>query len=136
MYVLAMPSGGYYVCKSMGIEGRMWQHEGGSEGAHGALCAKGFLRRVTPVTPRQADMECWEWTETLALMFPHGMGKVRGWLFTSPELTPSQREHAFRQVCENFDLCRTCGTAGHLASGCGGGGARAFVSCEHQCLFN
>jgi len=47
-------------------------------------------------------------------MFRHGIGKARGCLYTSPELTPSQRGHAFRQVCENFDLC---GTGGHLALG-------------------
>ena len=118
VYVLAMPRGGYYVGKSMDIEARVRQHEGGSEG--GALCAKGFIRRVAPVTPRQADTECWERTETLALMHRHGLGKVRGWLYTSRDLSPGQREHAFQQVCEKFDLCRTCGTAGHFAKACGG----------------
>ena len=43
-------------------------------------------------------------------MFRRGIGKVRGCLYTSPELTPSQRGHTFRQVCENFDLCGTGAT--------------------------
>ena len=116
VYVLQMPGGGFYVGKSGNVEERLRQHEGG--GGAGAVCAKGFLRQVPAVTPRQADFESWERAETLTLMHRHGIGKVRGWFYTSPELTPSQREHAFQQVCEKFDLCRICGNASHFASQC------------------
>lgn len=116
VYVLQMPWGGFYVGKSKNIEERLRQHESGKD--LGAVCAKGFIRRVPVITTRQTDFESWERAETLTLMHKHGIGKVRGWFYTSPELTPSQREHAFQQVCEKFDLCRTCGNPTHFARNC------------------
>ena len=125
VYVLSMPSGNYYVGKSGNIEQRMQQHLTGSD--EGAVCAKGFLHRIVPVTPRQEDLESWERAETLTLMHRHGVGKVRGWFYTSREMTQSQREHAFQQVCEKLDLCRACGYASHFASQCSAKGRASFA---------
>ena len=116
VYVLEMPGGRFYVGKSGNIEERMRQHQEGGVG--GAVCAHGFIRLVSVLTPRQADMESWERAETLTRMRRSGIGKVRGWFYTSQDLTPSQREHAFQQVCEKFDLCRVCGNDSHFARDC------------------
>lgn len=118
VYVLERPDGVYYVGKSCNIRGRIRQHaEGG-----GASCAKvegeGRARRVLPLTQACEDLEAWERAEVLARMRKHGIGRVRGWMYTSPELSEAQREHAFGQVCEKFDLCRRCGLRGHFAVDC------------------
>lgn len=117
VYVLELPGRRYYVGKSNNIEERIRQHADTTD-ERGATCAKGFLRRVPTVTPRQADMESWERTETLTLMYRNGIGKVRGWFYTLPKLTPQDREHAFQQICEKFDLCRQCGKSNHFTNEC------------------
>lgn len=114
VYVLQRPDGTYYVGKSGNIQERLRQH---SEGT-GAACAKGQCRRVPPLTPPCDDLEAWERSEVLARMRRHGVGKVRGWMYTSKELTEAQADHAFRQVCEKFDLCRRCGRGGHFVADC------------------
>jgi len=116
VYVLQRQDGGFYVGKSCNIKERMRQHAEGS----GASCAKGSVRRVPPLTPACDDLEAWERAEVLARMRKHGIGKVRGWMYTSQELSEGQREHAFSQVCEKYDLCRRCGHGGHFAARCQG----------------
>ena len=117
VYVLELPGGRYYVGKSGDIPERLRQHASGE----GSACAKGFIRRAPVITPRTADLESWERAETLARMRRHGNGRVRGWLYTAPELGPAMREHAFQQVCERFDLCRRCGEEGHFVTQCRNG---------------
>jgi hypothetical protein len=114
VYVLQRADGGFYVGKSGNIQERLRQHADGS----GAVCAKGKCRRVAPLTPPCEDLEAWERAEVLARMLKHGVGKVRGWMYTTPELSEAQTEHAFEQVCEKYDLCRRCGRRGHFAGGC------------------
>lgn len=114
VYVLQKADGTVYVGKSKNVEERLRQH---SEGT-GALCAKGKYRRVAPMTEPSEDLEAWERSEVLARMRKHGLGRVRGWMYTSKELTDQQREHAFSQVCERFDLCRRCGLKGHFVADC------------------
>jgi predicted GIY-YIG superfamily endonuclease len=114
VYVLELPGGMFYVGKSGNIEERLEQHRKGE----GAACVKGFLRRLAPLTPADEDAEAWERAETLARMRRHGIVRVRGWMFTAPELSEAQKEAAFGQVCERFDLCRRCGREGHFASDC------------------
>lgn len=116
VYVLQLSRGGYYVGKSANVAARLEQHR---TGGGASACAAGFLRRVPPMTPPQADLEMWERAETLARMRAHGVANVRGWMFTTPELTEAQQRDAFVQVCERFDLCRRCGREGHFATGCG-----------------
>ena len=120
VYVLELDDGRYYVGKSHRVEERLRQH---AEGA-GAACAKGYLRRVPPLTPRADDFEAWERAETLARMRRHGIGRVRGWMYTAPELGDAMREHAYQQVCERFDLCLRCGREGHFVTDCAAGGQR------------
>lgn len=118
VYVLELDDGRYYVGKSHRIAERLRQHTEGE----GAACAKGYRRRVTPLTARADDFEAWERAETLARMRRHGIGRVRGWMYTAPDMGEAQRDHAYQQVCERFDLCRRCGREGHFAANCAGGG--------------
>lgn len=121
VYVLEKPDGALYVGKSGNIQERLRQHADGT----GASCAKGFVRRIPPMTAEvEGDHEAWERAETLARMRRHGISKVRGWMYTSPEMTDAQVEHAFGQVCERHDLCRRCGRGGHFAARCGAGKGR------------
>ena len=114
VYVLQKPDGSFYVGKSSNIQERLKQHAEGT----GAACAKGKCRRVPPLTQACDDLEAWERAEVLARMKKHGIGKVRGWMYTTQDLTEAQVEHAFSQVCEKYDLCRRCGRGGHFAAEC------------------
>jgi len=114
VYVLQRSNGMIYVGKSHNIQERLKQHSDGQ----GALCAKGKFRRLPPLTQPCEDLEAWERSEVLARMRKHGIQKVRGWMYTTPDLSETEFEHAFRQVCERFDLCRRCGIKGHFISKC------------------
>ena len=121
VYVLEKADGSFYVGKSGNIPERLRQHAAGE----GASCAKGFVRRVPPITEEnEADREAWERSETLARMHRHGISKVRGWMYTTPSLSDAQMDHAFGQVCERMDLCRRCGMGGHFAVSCRRGACR------------
>lgn len=126
VYVLEKPDGTLYVGKSGNIQERLRQHANGS----GASCAKGFVKRIPPITAEvEGDHEAWERAETLARMRKHGISNVRGWMYTSPEMTDAQVEHAFGQVCERHDLCRRCGRGGHFAARCGKAKKRPEWAC-------
>jgi predicted GIY-YIG superfamily endonuclease len=115
VYVLKKQDGGFYVGKSENIVKRLKQHSDGV----GAVCARGDVCRVPTMTiPISNDFEAWERSETLARMRYYGISRVRGWMYTSEYLDESQREHAFQQICEKFDLCRKCGCEGHFAAEC------------------
>jgi predicted GIY-YIG superfamily endonuclease len=115
VYVLQKDDGTFYVGKSGNIAERLRQHANGT----GASCAKGNVRRVNTMTPPiSEDLEAWERAETLTRMRQYGISRVRGWMYTTPDLSESQREHAFQQVCEKHDLCRKCGNCGHFAVRC------------------
>ncbi len=51
-------------------------------------------------------------------MYLTGIDQVRGWMLTSPTLSPIDKRDAFRQVCEKFDLFRKCGRHTHFANEC------------------
>lgn len=120
VYVLEKDDGDLYVGKSGNIAERIRQHLSGL----GASCAKGVARRLPPMTPPICgDLEAWERAETLARMRRHGISRVRGWMYTSPEMSDADRDHAFHQICEKHDLCRRCGKHGHFAAQCSAGGA-------------
>jgi len=130
VYVLEKPDRTFYVGKSGNIQERLRQHADGS----GASCAKGFVRRVPPMTAEvEGDHEAWERAETLARMRKHGISNVRGWMYTSQVLTDAQVEHAFGQVCERHDLCRKCGKGGHFAARCGAGKGKGRKRPEWAC---
>ncbi len=79
----------------------------------------GTFQETPTLTLRQGlDLESWERNETLFRMKIHGVDNVRGWMFTSSVLSDDDKDSAFRQICEKFDLCRKCGREGHFADSC------------------
>ena len=117
IYVLKTLSGLYYVGKSNNIGARIQEHRSGA----GASCLDGSPFQVLPsllTSGSSADLESWERNETLQRMRAHGIENVRGWMFTSRELTEAHRQDAFHQICEKFDLCRRCGRGTHFAERC------------------
>lgn len=72
VYVLMMSNATFYVGKSHNIPERVKQHVSGK----GASCVRGRVNRVSPITPRQPDLESWERTETLTRMYKYGICKV------------------------------------------------------------
>lgn len=115
VYVLKLQNGRYYVGKSKNIPRRIEQHRQGQ----GSSFVDGDFKRIEPQTPASDDWESWERAETLLLMSIHGVSQVRGWMFTTVELSEQQQQQAFSQMCERFDLCRKCGVAGHFFDRCG-----------------
>lgn len=115
VYVLGDEGGRMYVGKSQDVERRIEQHRSGE----GTQFLHGRLRRlVVGEAGTERDLESWERNETLARMYRHGVGKVRGWMFTSARLSAEQEELAFGQICEKYDLCRQCGRNTHFADKC------------------
>lgn len=121
VYVLQMSGDTLqYVGKSTDIDSRINDHREG----FGALCIpKGMpgmgMTEIAPITSGSTDdMESWERNETLTRMKLYGISKVRGWMFTSTNLSEDDKRSAFRQICEKFDLCRRCGRNSHFAEEC------------------
>ncbi len=116
IYVLLTTSGLYYVGKSNDIDSRIRDHQRGL----GAACLNGSrFQVITTLTSGSAsDLESWERNETLHRMLHHGIENVRGWMFTSTQLSENDSQSAFRQICEKFDLCRRCGRRSHFADQC------------------
>jgi predicted GIY-YIG superfamily endonuclease len=117
IYVLLTTSGLYYVGKSNDIDSRIKDHQRGL----GAACLYGSQFQEIPsllTSGSASDLESWERNETLHRMLAHGIENVRGWMFTSTELSDNDLEDAFRQICEKFDLCRRCGRNSHFAYQC------------------
>ena len=116
VYVLRLEDGTYYVGESQDTDVRVAQHLAG-EGA--SVTVGKDAVRVSPYTaPIPGHLEAWERAETLERMFRHGIEKVRGWMFTTPVMSPDQRESAFEQICVYKKLCTTCGRGGHFAASC------------------
>lgn len=114
VYVLRGKKGNIYVGKSSNIHERLSQHARGE----GAACIDFPFERVSPLTPVIEDLESWERAEVLTRMYLTCISKVRGWMYTSRTLTVEQRQHAYHQICEKFDLCRCCGRKGHFIKQC------------------
>jgi hypothetical protein len=128
VYVLESGDGLFYVGKSNNIPARIEQHRTGDGGAAFSQMM-GSFKPVPPLTAGSAnDLESWERNETLQRMWTYGIDKVRGWMFTSPHLTEEQKQAAFGQVCEKFDLCRKCGRTSHFASACYARGKEAWAN--------
>jgi len=116
VYVIKYQDGNMYVGKSNDIDARIRQHA-----ARAVKCTsewQGTPREVKPITSAMEDHESWERNETLELMSRHGVEKVRGWMYTTQELSQDTVESIDAQLCEKYDLCRTCGMKGHFASAC------------------
>ena len=117
VYVLQTRNGLFYVGKSNNINARIQEHRSGL----GAACLDGSSFQVVThllTSGNTADLESWERNETLQRMMVHGIENVRGWMFTSKNLSDKDRENAFTQICEKFELCRRCGRNSHFADRC------------------
>lgn len=110
-----------YVGKSEDMDRRVGQHLN-KEGTrffemNGTSIGRSKFFEVK-AAPIHADLESLERNHTLALMYKHGIDNVRGWMFTTMMLSSRQKEDAFRQICEKYDLCRKCGRDSHFAERC------------------
>ena len=121
VYVLkSKDSNTFYVGKSNDIEARIIEHKSNDENS----CA--FLKQKMPnfdyiqtlTTGSVNDLESWERNETLHLMRIHGIENVRGWMFTTVNLSTEHKKDVFKQICEKFDLCRNCGRSSHFVNEC------------------
>lgn len=56
--------------------------------------------------------------ETLRYMFLRGIHNVRGWRYTTVELSDAMVEDAECNIRELFDLCRRCGGGNHFMGSC------------------
>ena len=117
VYVLQFANGMFYVGKSAHIDQRIRQHE-----CKMVPCTAGWPRpffEIPTLTPKlESDHESWERNETLELMQKYGIGKVRGWMYTSQDLSDEVEESIISQICEKYDCCRLCGKKGHFVSAC------------------
>ena len=116
VYVLELSEGNFYVGKSEDIESRISQHEKDS----GASWTKKhpIIGRVDTITQKMDDLESWERAETLELAHKYGIEKVRGHTWTQKILTEQKKNEFISQIRERKDLCRKCGSPGHMISSC------------------
>lgn len=84
-----------------------------------------FTKAFTPTgnrLPRLGNIrgngDAAERDETLRYMFMRGINNVRGWRYTTVELTPEMFNDAECNIRELFDLCRRCGNGNHFMSKC------------------
>lgn len=109
VYCIQDTSGNIYVGKSENIDQRIQQHRQ----------EKGYVKELAPITKSiPTDLESWERNETLARMKKHGIDKVRGWMYTSRNLSYEQETSIQNQIKEKYDLCRNCGAKDHFAIDC------------------
>jgi hypothetical protein len=114
VYCLTDSDGKLYVGKSDNISERIDDHKMGE----GTRFLGQNLQRIAPETTPISDLESWERNETLTMMYKRGIENVRGWMFTTRSLSDDQKQDAFSQICEKFDLCRKCGRDGHFVTSC------------------
>jgi predicted GIY-YIG superfamily endonuclease len=113
IYVLRLKGGNYYVGKSADPMKRFQEHLEGKGSAWTKLnkpveCVK----VISNVSPFEEDKV------TKELMAKHGIDKVRGGTYVSPELDDFQMEMLQQEIWAAKDCCTTCGRKGHFASKC------------------
>ena len=138
VYVLKLEDDCFYI-------GKTYRPMGQRLGEHFARASRTAWTRlhpplstIQPMTYLPGDLESWERAETLERMWQHGVMKVRGWQYTSLNLTASDMLSIATQLCERKDLCRRCGSGGHMFAQCKAKYKRAkwmtqiFVSNEYK----
>jgi predicted GIY-YIG superfamily endonuclease len=117
VYILQLSHNQVYVGKSSNIPRRITEHMNGIGSA--------FTRKYKPtgvVLPRLGNIsgsgDAVERDETIRYMYLHGINNVRGWRYTSVDLSCNDIKEAERDIREVFDLCRKCGIKGHFAGYC------------------
>lgn len=117
VYVLLCQGGRIYIGKSKDVNRRIAKHFSG-EGST-------FTRHYPPIQRLQrlgnvANVrDAGERDETLLWMRLIGFQKVRGWKYTTLNLTPEDEVEIQSQWNEMFDLCRFCGSDTHIGgNGC------------------
>ena len=99
VYVLkSKDSNTFYVGKSNDIEARIIEHKSNDENSSAFLKQKmpNFDYIQTLTTGSVNDLESWERNETLHLMRIHGIENVRGWMFTTVNLSTEHNKDAFK----------------------------------------
>ena len=120
VYVLELRNGAFYVGSSADVSMRVQEQEqGGKRSAAYVRACGGVKRAIAPITPPSTDLQEWERQETLLRMVKHGCNGVRGWEFSSLDLSSSQRQTIKTLLCgSTTGLCRNCGREGHYAKTC------------------
>lgn len=117
VYILELQGGRIYVGKSGNVGRRVGQHLSGGGSA--------FTKAFPPtghLLPRLGNVrgcgDAAERDETLRYMFLRGIEKVRGWRYTTVDLTREMVNDAECNIRELFDLCRRCGGGNHFMGAC------------------
>jgi len=119
VYVLRVTGMQYthYVGCSRTVIARIEQHRRGV----GAACTMGVTSiESLPLLTKGStdDLDSWERTETLALMYTIGIDKVRGWHFTNKLHSDEDRRHINSNICSYNRLCHRCGFGSHMVTKC------------------
>ena len=124
VYVLEINKRGlytmFYVGKSEDLFNRVHQHlQYTDECAQIVRQYDGSVVSVhEPIVPRVEDLGVWEQKEFLLRVVRHGVGNVRGWIFTQSELQAFEYEVIRRMIVDAMDVCNKCGNHGHFAMQC------------------
>ncbi len=116
----------YYVGKSTNIGARIESHINHTA----AECTKlntGVKRLKLSMAGTGNCLDAWERAETLSMMYMHGIGNVRGWIYNTTVLSPADKANAFINICAWKDLCNCCGNKGHFATNCQGTAMAAWT---------
>ena len=110
----------YYVGKSDNVDARIrWHMDEQKPSVQWVAYHGGGKKVVSPMTPRNDDLNAWEQKETVERMIVHGIDNVRGWEFTTTGPLSSSECEMVKKLHMGFaDLCRKCGRKGHMASSC------------------
>ena len=119
VYVLKLTGLPYthYVGTSRTVLARIEQHRRGV----GAGCTTAATQiESLPLLTKGSidDLDSWERTETLALMYTIGIDKVRGWHYTDKVHSDEDRRHIYRNICSYNMLCHRCGFGSHMVTKC------------------
>lgn len=117
VYILELQDNKIYVGKSNNIEKRIDMHLT-SQGSVFTKAYKPTGKRLPRLGNIASIGDAAERDETLRYMYVHGIQNVRGWKYTSINLSKKEIQEAEENIREMFDLCRRCGRHGHFITDC------------------